>query len=229
MQATCLSAEALHDIKAMLGERGNPESGWLFVGTTRSKDEQLEVRSINDAMKSLAEKTFGAEKAKEFKTKALRSFYNSALLRASVQPQEIKDLMMGHARQSARKKYDYDEETIVENYKRGFEYLGINGIQTRTDVAKLKIEFDATKNQLLKIVADQHNELEEVKGYIKFLKDSINVADLSDFKEWLESKRKEEAQQADNKAKAEILKDEKAHFEKLNTELEERRKKLSGK
>jgi integrase len=143
IQATCLSYEALHDIRAMLQERGNPSSGFLFVSQTKGKGDQLEVRSINDAMKALAEKTFGTDKAKEFKTKSLRSFYNSALLRAGIQPQELKDLMFGHARQSARKYYDYDETTIKEAYQRAFEYLSINGMQTRMDIKKV---MDALKS-----------------------------------------------------------------------------------
>lgn len=143
IQATCLSYEALHDIRAMLQERGNPSSGFLFVSQTKGKGEQLEVRSINEAMKTLAEKTFGTDKAKEFKTKSLRSFYNSALLRAGIEPQEIKDLMFGHARQSARKHYDYDETTIREAYQRTFEYLSINGMQTRMDIKKV---MDALKS-----------------------------------------------------------------------------------
>jgi hypothetical protein len=44
MQATCFSYEAVHDIKAMLQERGSPEEGFLFVSTTKGKGEQLEVR-----------------------------------------------------------------------------------------------------------------------------------------------------------------------------------------
>ena len=60
MQATCFSFEAVHDIRAMLQERGNPSEGYLFVSTTKGKDDRLEVRSINTAMKSLAEKAFGA-------------------------------------------------------------------------------------------------------------------------------------------------------------------------
>jgi hypothetical protein len=142
VQATCLSYEALHDIKAMLQERGNPLEGYLFVSTTKGKGDQLEVRTINTAMKGLAEKAFGAEKGKEFKTRALRSFYNSALLRADIKS-EVKDLMMGHSRQSARKHYDYDEITIKEAYQRVFEYLSINGLQMRTDLKKV---MDALKS-----------------------------------------------------------------------------------
>ena len=143
IQATCLSYEAVHDIKAMLQERRNPSNGFLFVSQTKGKGDQLEVRSINDAMKALAEKTFGAEKSKEFKTKSLRSFYNSALLRAGIQPQEVKDVMFGHARASARKSYDYDEITIREAYERAFEHLSINGMQTRMDIKRV---MDALKS-----------------------------------------------------------------------------------
>ena len=43
IQATCLSYEAVHDLKAMLQERGNPENGFLFVSQTKGKGEQLEA------------------------------------------------------------------------------------------------------------------------------------------------------------------------------------------
>ena len=159
MQATCFSYEAVHDIRAMLQERGNPTEGYLFVSTTKGKDDKLEVRSINTAMKNLAEKAFGADskKAKEFKTRSLRSFYNSALLRANIQPQELKDLLMGHQRRGARKKYDYDDITIREAYQRAFEHLSINGLQTRTDIAKLK-------EDMIKQKADFYDQLNAQKA-----------------------------------------------------------------
>jgi hypothetical protein len=164
VQATCLSYEAVHDIKAMLSERGNPQSGYLFVSQTKGKGEQLETRTINEAMKSLAEKAFGAEKAKDFKTKALRSFYNSALLRADIKP-ECKDLMMGHERQSARKYYDYDEQMIKESYTKAFEFLSINGTQTREDVKKLteKMTFLETRYEHQEtIINEQRKAIEEL-------------------------------------------------------------------
>ena len=170
MQATCFSYEALHDIRAMLQERGNPAEGYLFVSTTKGKDDKLEVRSINTAMKNLAEKAFGAEKAKEFKTKSFRSFYNSALLRAGIQPQELKDLMMGHQRRGARKKYDYDEITIREAYQRAFEHLSINGLQTRTDIAKLKEDFIKTKSDFMDMLAEQKQKNEaELEKVFEFM------------------------------------------------------------
>jgi len=164
IQATCLSYEAVHDIKAMLSERGNPQSGYLFVSQTKGKGEQLETRTINEAIKSLAVKAFGEEKAKDFKTKALRSFYNSALLRADLKP-ECKDLMMGHERQSARKYYDYDEQMIKETYIKAFEFLSINGTQTREDVKKLteKMTFLETRYEHQEtIINEQRKAIEEL-------------------------------------------------------------------
>jgi hypothetical protein len=74
-------------------------------------------------MKALAEKAFGKEKAEEFETRSLRSFCNSALLRAGIKPQEVKDLMFRHGRKGARSHYDYDETTIREAYQKVFEHL----------------------------------------------------------------------------------------------------------
>jgi hypothetical protein len=191
IQATCLSYEFLHDLRDMLAERGNPTNGYIFTSQTKAKGienadklspEQLErakakakeakekglngieVRRINEAIKSLAERTFGAEKAKDFKTKSLRSFYNSALLRADIKA-EIKDLMMGHARAGARGHYDYDEFTIKEAYAKAFENLSINGIQSREDLVKIKEDMKKQSDSLVALIADMkaHNDKLEAK------------------------------------------------------------------
>ncbi len=178
IQATCFSYEAVHDIRAMLQERGNPTEGFLFVSQTKGKGEQLEVRSINEAMKALAQKTFSAEKAKEFKTKSLRSFYNSALLRAGVSPQELKDLMFGHGRKGARGHYDYDELTIKEAYVKVFEHVSINGLQVRADLKKV---MDTLKgltdtNAIFQRQLDaKDKELEEVKREFEQVKSELKA------------------------------------------------------
>lgn len=172
IQATCLSYEAIHDLKAMLQERGNPEMGFLFVSQTKGKGDQLEVRSINEAMKALAQKTFSPEKAKEFKTKALRSFYNSALLRAGVSPQELKDLMFGHGRKGARGHYDYDEFTIREAYGKVFEHVSINGLQVRNDVTKLSktvMGLTETIGVFQRQLEAKDKELDDVKSELRAL------------------------------------------------------------
>jgi hypothetical protein len=180
IQATCLSYEAVSDIKAMLQERGNPAEGYLFVSTTKGKGDKLEVRTINEAMKGLAERTFGKDKAKDFKTRALRSFYNSALLRADIKS-EVKDLMMGHARLSARKHYDYDETTIREAYQRAFEHLSINFVQTHMDTKRImkalrsveetNMMFQKQLDKTDKELKELKQTVSEVQPIVDFLKD----------------------------------------------------------
>lgn len=156
IQSTCLSYEALHDIRDYLSERGNPKEGFLFTSQTKAKGiEGIEVRAIHLAMSNLAEKALGTEKAKEFKTKQLRSFYNSALLRADIKS-EVKDLMMGHQRLGARGHYGYDEQTIIEAYSKAFEFLSINGMQSREDLVKIKEDMN-------KLIGSQQCEIAQLK------------------------------------------------------------------
>lgn len=133
IQASCISIEAIHDIKAMLRERGKPKEGALFVSP---KNQRLSVRFMNEAIKKLAQKAYPD---KPFKTKSLRSAYNSALLRANIQPQELKDILMGHKRAGARSHYAYDRITILEAYEKAFKYLSINhGTQARKDLERIE-------------------------------------------------------------------------------------------
>jgi integrase len=187
VQATCISYEALHDIRAMLSEIGNPQEGFIFTSQTKGKGEQISTRTINEAMKALAVKTFGKEKAKQFKTKALRSFYNSALLRAGIQA-EIKDLMMGHGRKGARKAYDYDEYTIKEAYKSAFEHLSINGVQSREDLAALRnkmaeMERKRSEDQetLLSIVKKMDAELKVLRAQYKALQKKPTESEIEKY------------------------------------------------
>ena len=170
VQATALSYEFLHDLRDLLAERGNPTEGFIFTSQTKEKGiANIDVRRINESMKALAEKTFGTEKAKEFQTRSLRSFYNGALL--SVKPHlnpEIKDLMMGHDRIGARNNYQYNDETIRESYISAFEYLTINGIQSREDISKIK-------GDLNKLIGQQQVQIEEQKTELKSLKDLVTT------------------------------------------------------
>lgn len=164
LQATCLSYEAMHDLRDLLSERCNPTQGALFTSQTKGKDvEGIDVRSIHLAMKNLALAALGKDKGEAFKTKMLRSFYNSALLRADLK-EEIKDIMMGHQRQGARAHYDFDETTIQEAYSKAFEFLSINGIQSRNDLAAIKENMKQSEKHLLEIIArleTQNQKLED--------------------------------------------------------------------
>jgi integrase len=184
LQATCLSYEFLHDLRDLLIERGNPKNGFIFTSQTKGKDvEHINERRINEAMQTLAEKTFGNEKVKgtetlkkdAFQTRMLRSFYNSALLRARIQPQELKDLMMGHDQGGARKNYDHDDETIKQAYIQAFDFLSINGIQSREDMQKIKSDL----NQL---IGQQQVQLEAQKQQRE--KDQERITKLE---EWIKT------------------------------------------
>jgi len=161
IQATCISAEAVHDLKSMLRERGSPKEGALFVS---QKGQRLTTRFINDAMKKLAQKAYPDKK---FKTKSLRSAYNSALLRANIQPQELKDLLMGHKRAGARSHYAYDKITMLEAYEKAFKHLSINhGKQARKDLEKIQNTIVGLSQTIMKqqeeivklrTILEQHN------------------------------------------------------------------------
>lgn len=174
-QATCISFEAVHDLRDMLAERGNPKDGYLFVSQTKGKEqgEGIETRRINEAMQALAEKAFGkdSEKAKGFKTKMLRSLYNSALLRADIKS-EVKDIMMGHMRLGARGHYGYDEQTILEAYTKAFEFMSINGMQSREDLSKIKADLNA-------LIGAQQVQIEQQKQ--DRIEDRTRIAKLEDF------------------------------------------------
>ena len=119
-------------------------------------------------MKNLAQKALGAEKAKQFKTKALRSFYNSALLRVLDAKSEIKDVMMGHKRLGARGHYAYDEYTMKEAYTKAFEHLTINGTQVREDIKSMKEEF-------YEKFGKQQEQIEDMKNIIETLQKLLDA------------------------------------------------------
>jgi integrase len=181
IQATCLSYEAIHDLKEYLAERGSPQTGALFESETFGKGEPMQVRTINLAMKSLFEKTFGKQRAREFRTKSLRSFYNSALLRANIQPQELKDVMMGHERASARKNYAYDETTIRDAYVHAFPFLTINGVQLKNDFTKFKGEISTTITQLTNVIADQQKKIEKMMAEWESMKAEMTEEEKAKF------------------------------------------------
>jgi len=173
IQATCLSYEMVHDLRDLLAEKGNPKEGYIFVSQTKQTNEPIETKRIHEVMKNLAEKAFGkdSEKAKTFKTKMLRSLYNSALLRADLKS-EVKDIMMGHMRLGARGHYGYDSQTIIEAYTKAFEYLSINGMQSREDLSKIKEDMN-------KLIGKQQIEIEDRKQENKALNERIGKLEES--------------------------------------------------
>jgi site-specific recombinase XerD len=145
LQRTCISEEAVHDIKAMLEEREakgqlEPDKDGKTPLFISQKGERLTTRFINDAIKMMVEKTYGKEDAAKFKTKSLRDAYNDALLRANL-TQEIKDTLFGHKRKGAKEKYAISQQTIIDSYNRAFQYMTVNhGTQARKDIEVMRSE-----------------------------------------------------------------------------------------
>jgi site-specific recombinase XerD len=186
LQRTCISEECIHDIKEMLTERENSgtlksdKSGKtpLFIS---QKVKRLNVRFINDAIKTMVEKTYGTEKVKEFKTKSLRDAYNDALLRANL-TQEIKDTLFGHKREGAKDKYAVSQATIIDAYNRAFQFLTVNhGTQARKDIEVIRDQMrdmrdnnDKTLTNLNRVIDQLQKQMEmqnlqirALQGYIK--------------------------------------------------------------
>ncbi len=150
VQATCLSYEFLHDLRQLLEEKDKPKEGYIFTSRTINKGlKPIDTRRINEIIKALFEKTFSPERANKLQTRSLRSFYNGALLavKPALNP-EIKNLMMGHDRGGAKNNYSYNDETIKDAYIQAFEYLSINGLQSREDYKNLKEDMEKKFGQL---------------------------------------------------------------------------------
>jgi len=163
LQRTCLSEECVHDLKAMLEERGNPKSGALFIS---QKGQRLTTRFINGAIKTMVEKTYGKEQAEKFKTKSLRDSYNDALLRANL-TQEIKDTLFGHKRGGAKEKYAISQATIIDAYNKAFQYLTVNhGTQARKDIEVMRSEM-VKMSQLVVKMSEESVKLREENQSLK--------------------------------------------------------------
>ena len=61
---TCLSREAIHDLRYYLEDRGNPKESWLFLS---HKGEQLDPRFISEAMKRMRRKRSDRKRPRNFR------------------------------------------------------------------------------------------------------------------------------------------------------------------
>jgi site-specific recombinase XerD len=181
LQRTCLSEEAVHDIKEMLNEREHagmlkPDKNDRTPLFISQKGERLTVRFINDAIKGMVEKTYGKEKAEQFKTKSLRDAYNDALLNLEHPlTQEVKDTLFGHKRDGAREHYAISKATIINAYNMIFHNLSVNhGTQARKDIEVMRDQMrdmrdnsDKTLANLNKIIEQQQKQMETQQKLIE--------------------------------------------------------------
>lgn len=94
---------------------------------------------------------------------------------------------MGHERQGARSHYSYDSETIQEAYVQAFEFLSVNGLQSREDLKNLKVDMEQKLGQLtlenMKTREEQQTQIETLRKEMKLFTESFQLV--------LESHRKE--------------------------------------
>lgn len=166
-QKTCVSREALEEIRIMLQQRGFPKEGYLFVSF---RDKPLEVRGINDMLKSVVQKSLNG-KVKLWKTKHLRDAFMNGLLQARI-PQELKDSMVGHKREGARESYGINEQTIKTTYAEAFKFLTVNGFgSTSRKVEELETKIDAQNRALVDTITELKTKLEEHEKTIAKIKE----------------------------------------------------------
>jgi len=166
-QYTCISREALEEIRIMLQSRGFPKEGYLFVSF---RDKPLEVRGINEALSKLAEKGFNG-KAKLWKTKHLRDAFMNGLLQAKL-TQELKDSFCGHKREGARNDYAITELTVKTAYAEAFKFLTINGYGSQSrKVEELAKRQEETEKTIMK----QQLEIEHQKETVRMYESQLTV------------------------------------------------------
>jgi site-specific recombinase XerD len=186
LQRTCLSEECVHDIKEMLNEREHaglltPDANGRTPLFVSQKGERLTVRFINEAVKGMVEKTYGKEKAAEFKTKSLRDAYNDALLRANL-TQEVKDTLFGHKREGAREHYAISQATVLDAYDKAFQFLSVNhGTQARKDIETIRDQMremrdnnDQTIQSLNRLIGSLTTENQQTKSEIERLRKQMD-------------------------------------------------------
>jgi integrase len=171
LQQTCVSREALEETRIMLQSRGFPKQGYLFVSF---RNEQLGVRGINEAMKSIVAKAYNG-KSELWKTKHLRDAFMNALEKARI-PTELKDAFVGHMRQGARKEYGISEDTIKSLYAEAFKFLTVNGFgSTSRKVEEIETKFTKTTSELAETIAQMSIENKTLKEGFDMLKSSFDL------------------------------------------------------
>jgi site-specific recombinase XerD len=183
-QQTCISREALEEIRIMLQNRGFPKEGWLFVSF---RGEQLGVRGVNEMLKGVVQKGFNG-KSELWKTKHLRDAFMNGLLQAKL-TQELKDSMVGHKREGARDDYAITELTVKTAYAEAFKFLTINGYGSQSrkleelakrqeeDRKQLEFKMAEDRDTILKALKEQQKKNEQQESKLIELGDYLTELD----------------------------------------------------
>jgi|GEM_PF-2224933 len=146
-----LNPDLLHYLKAHWTDSGKPTSGWVFQGY---QDTSMTPRNLNHFFKDMSVKTLGENRGGQLVFKDLRDSYNEAILDSDVN-EEIKDILMGHLRESAKANYSVSFGTLVRTYREKiFPRLAVNGWRLKQEASKvdrLRVEVEGLKNALKQV------------------------------------------------------------------------------
>jgi site-specific recombinase XerC len=162
LQQTCISREALEEIRVMLQSRGYPKEGALFVSF---RGQPLDVREINMAMKEIVKRAFNG-KSKEWETKHLRDAFMNAVEKAKI-PQKIADVMVGHKPDGAKANYQVQQDTVETLYKDAFKFLTINGYGSQSrKLEELETAFNQKSEEQTKQIETQNKQIETLRSIL---------------------------------------------------------------
>lgn len=168
-QQTCISREAIEEIRIMLQSRGYPKKGPLFVSV---HNQRLAPRDINSIMKSIVVRAFNG-KAEQWQTKNLRDSYKNGLIRAKLS-QEIIDCMFGHKREGAKDSYKLTEETVRTMYAEAFKFLTVNGYGSEgRKIEELQAEVQKNNETVLNTIRELQGKVNDLKN--KYIGEKVTL------------------------------------------------------
>jgi len=175
-----LNPDLLHYLKAHWLDSGKPTSGWVFQGY---QGTSMTPRNLNHFFKDMSVKALGDNRGGQLVFKDLRDSYNEAILDSDVN-EEIKDILMGYLRESAKANYSVSFGTLVRTYREKiFPRLAVNGWRLKQEASKvdrLRVEVESLKNALKQVEGENtsyktriDNLHEQVTALDKEVKESL--------------------------------------------------------
>lgn len=143
----CLGEDCCVALRNYLTTRNHPSEGPVFVAGTFHSGKRITRRTITEAMQKLADL---AELPSNFKVKYLRDHFRDCCERANI-PSETTKAMMGWTRAGASKFYRISKYTVIEAYKKAYQYLTINHSAKASE--KYATQIASFNAQLLKVIS----------------------------------------------------------------------------
>jgi len=171
-----INPDLFNYLKARWIDSEKPTSGWIFTGY---KEKSMTPRNLNTFFKEHAIKALGVKRGNQLVFKDLRDSYNEAILDSNVN-EEIKDILMGHKRVSAKGNYSFSIASVVKIYREQiFPRIAVNGWGLKQKASErdvLKKEVIMLKEAILQLERTNTNyetRLDNLKEHVTNLEDDI--------------------------------------------------------